>query len=367
MKTKKRLVLALLFCCILLLAACSTGGKSPERGSLPGPGHLQVHFIDVGQGDAILIRLPEGETILIDAGDPGQGEHVVRYVKGQGISKIHHLIATHPHADHIGGLPAVILNLDIGRVYMPRATHTTRTYENLLLTLKNKGLKATETRAGIRLETEPAVTAVFVAPNHPPYENLNDYSAVLHLQFGGHAFLFTGDATPLSGQEILDTGQPIKAQVLQIPHHGSSNSAACAEFLSAVSPQTGVISLGSDNPYGHPHREIMELLDTAGIEVWRTDRHGTIVFYSDGQNLVAEPERLHQDRGNSDSFPDLVPGKDAAPPDAGPGNAYIGNANSGVLHRPDCTGLPLEHNRIYFEKRYQALDQGYRPCQNCNP
>jgi competence protein ComEC len=151
-----------------------------------------VHFIDVGQGDSALVQLPSGQSILIDGGTAGAAGIVIDYLKTAGVTKIDHLISTHPHEDHIGGLIRVIREFPIGKIYMPRATHTTRTYENLLLTIKDKGLRISEAKAGLFLDCGPKIETVFVAPCGESYANLNNYSAVLKLSYGDTAFLFTG-------------------------------------------------------------------------------------------------------------------------------------------------------------------------------
>ena len=168
---------------------------------------LEVHFIDVGQGDSILLHaVNEDIAILIDAGDFSSGQAVVSYLQKAGITKIDHLIATHPHADHIGGLPAVIKAFPIGEMYMPRTTHTTQTYENLLLSIKEKGLRITEAKAGMKLIDRDNLQATFVGPVSSGYDNLNNYSAVLLVKYYNTQFLFTGDAESESEQQILMSG-----------------------------------------------------------------------------------------------------------------------------------------------------------------
>lgn len=248
---------------------------------------LTVHFIDVGQADSILIQAPSGQNILIDAGNNADATLVVNYMRQQGIERLDHVIGTHPHEDHIGGLDVVINRFDIGKVYLPRVAHTTSTYEDVLLAIKAKGLRVTEAKAGVQLDVGSGITATLLAPNSAEYEDLNDYSAVLRLVYGKTAFLFTGDAEAVSEAEMLRAGYRLDSDVLKVGHHGSASSTTSA-FLRAVSPTYAVISVGRGNDYGHPHPATLARLESAGINVLRTDEMGTIVITSDGTSIIVK-------------------------------------------------------------------------------
>lgn len=247
-------------------------------------GILWVHFIDVNQGDAILVQFPSGETILIDGGYREYGDTVSSYLEAHNIGEIDYLIGTHPHADHIGGLITIIEEFEIGEVYLPKVGHTTRIYENLLLAIKDKGLRIKEGKAGVTLDIAQG-EALMVGPVSDGYENLNDFSIVLRVSFGNTAFLFTGDAGLASEHELMIYS--LEANVLKVGHHGSSTATSWV-FLKAVKPEYGVIMVGSDNTYGHPHSETLLKLDDLGVVVLRTDLHGDIVMGSDGQNVWVE-------------------------------------------------------------------------------
>jgi competence protein ComEC len=252
----------------------------------PNAGLLIAHFIDVGQGDACLLELPSGETMLIDGGERSAFSVLKEYLEDQYIDRIDYLIATHPHADHIGGLIGIVDEFPIGKIYMPQVAHNTKTFEELLETIKKKGLKITAAKAGVAIETGGGFEAVFVAPRNNDYDNLNDYSAVLKLTHGQVAYLFTGDAEEASEKEMLAAGENLKAEVLKVGHHGS-NTSTTQEFLAAVSPGVAVISAGRDNSYGHPHEEVMERLFLAGIEIFRTDLQGSIVITGNEQGIIS--------------------------------------------------------------------------------
>ncbi|ERM92882.1 ComEC/Rec2 family competence protein [Caldanaerobacter subterraneus] len=245
---------------------------------------LVVSFIDVGQGDSIFIKTPSDKTMLIDAGTPEMGERVVNYIKKQGVRKIDVLVGTHPHTDHIGGLPEVIQNFDISKFYMPKVTTTTSAFENVLKAAKAKKLPIYVAKAGVTLYLGTEIEAKMLAPNSSYYEDLNNYSAVIKITYGDTAFLFTGDAEKESEREMLNENYNLKADVLKVGHHGSSSSSSWS-FLKEVRPKYAVISCGKNNEYGHPHRETLEKLSELGITVYRTDECGTIVAVSDGKTV----------------------------------------------------------------------------------
>ncbi len=242
---------------------------------------LTVHYLDVGQGDSIFIELPTNETMLIDASVNEYGNGIVKYIEEQGYNKIDYLVATHPHADHIGGMRKVIQNLEIGKIYMPKASTNTSTYKKLLTEIKNKGLKINTAKAGETIYEDENIGIYLLAPNSEKYDDLNNYSAVIRIVYGNRAFLFMGDAEKLAEKEIT---ADVKADVLKLGHHGSSTSTS-KEFLEKVDPVAAIASCGEDNDYGHPHKETVQLLENEGIDFYRTDTMGTIIAKSDGNSL----------------------------------------------------------------------------------
>lgn len=243
---------------------------------------VTVHFLDVGQGDSEFIELPEGKCMLIDASTAEYGDDIVSTVQDLGYDKIDYLVATHPHADHIGGMAQVIESLDIGEIYMPKAVSTTKTFENLLETISRKNLQITTATAGKEICTYSDVTAKFLAPVSDSYDETNDYSAVVKITYGDNSFLFMGDAEKLSEDEMLANDiYSLEADVLKIGHHGSSSSTG-TEFLQAVNPQYAVISCGEGNSYGHPHKETLDLLESFEVMIFRTDTDGSITVSCDG-------------------------------------------------------------------------------------
>jgi|GEM_PF-221140 len=260
----------------------SSGKTGSNGGTKPVLSELRVHFIDVGQADSILIE-DGSHAMLIDAGNNADSELVVEYIRKQGIEKLSYVIGTHPHEDHIGGLDAVIRNFHIEKVMMPNAEHTSKTYEDVLLAIQEKGLKISLPVPGSEFKLGDGTVKV-LAPNGEDNRNLNNASIVLKLQYGDSSFLFTGDAEKESEEEMIAKGFDLKADVLKIGHHGSSTSTS-TEFLDKVKPSYAVIMVGKGNDYNHPHKETMELLKERKIPVFRTDECGTIVAKSNGKTI----------------------------------------------------------------------------------
>ncbi|NLI14110.1 ComEC/Rec2 family competence protein [Pelotomaculum propionicicum] len=246
------------------------------------PAVLKVHFIDVGQGDAILVQLPDGRNMLIDAAARESESTVMGYLRERGVDRIDFIVGTHPHEDHIGSLDAVIKNFKTGEVIMPEVTTNTRVFYDLLQVIKERGLSIKKARAGVSIFENSGLSAKLLAPQATEYESLNNYSAVIFLKYQDVAFLLTGDAESESEKEMLAAGCDVKAQVLKVSHHGSSSSTT-AKFLQAVSPSYAVISVGAGNDYNHPHPAVLDRLARSGAVTLRTDQQGTIVFESDGK------------------------------------------------------------------------------------
>ncbi|MFD3158017.1 ComEC/Rec2 family competence protein [Haloimpatiens sp. FM7330] len=287
---KRFLNLFIMLIFIISLVGCGSAGssqKSTTENNLSSNaevnGELKVHYIDVGQADSILVQ-QKGFNMLIDAGNNDDSDLVVSYLKKKGVKKLDYIIGTHPHEDHIGGLDAAIKNFDVGTIYMPKVTSTTRTYRDVITAIKSKGKKITTPKVGSNFKLGDAVCTI-VAPNSPEYKDVNNYSIVMKLKFGNNSFIFTGDAEDISEDEILRTQLDISADVLKVGHHGSSSSTTDA-FLAKVNPKYAVISCGKDNDYGHPHKPTMDKLKSKNIHVYRTDECGTIVATSNGTKIT---------------------------------------------------------------------------------
>ena len=244
--------------------------------------NIKIHYIDVGQGDSILIQCGE-HNMLIDAGTNSSEEDLISYLDSLNIQKFDYLVGTHTHEDHIGGMDKIVKKYDFDSILFPKTTANTRTCKNFGTEgkKKNKKLTAPDTT---KTYTLGDATFEILSPLKDEYEDQNNYSIVIKLKYKDTSFLFTGDAEKLVEEDILDTNKDISADVIKIGHHGSSTSTS-EEFLKKVNPKYAVISLGKDNSYGHPHKETIELLENYNIKTYRTDELGTIICTSDGKNI----------------------------------------------------------------------------------
>jgi competence protein ComEC len=262
------------------------GSKELQADRLKPPvaGKLSVYFLNVGQGDSTYIRTAAGDDILIDAGKNEAGKVVVDYLKQLHVDDIEIMISTHPDEDHVGGLDTVLANFKVESVYAPKVSHNTTTFKDFLLAVKAEKLTIKEAKAGVQLPLK-GTSAAFVGPVKAYADDLNDWSAVLRLNYGSNVFLFTGDAEAKSEADMINAKQTLKADVLKVGHHGSSSSTS-ASFLKAVAPKYAVISVGSGNHYGHPTKTILDRLKLAKVTTYRTDLNGTVTAVSNGQTIT---------------------------------------------------------------------------------
>ena len=259
--------------------------------SLKNDKELTVHYVDVGQGDSILIQY-DGKNALVDSGDVSATDEIISYLNGHSVSRIDLLIVSHPDSDHIGAMNKIVDNFDIGDIYMPplsdELTPTTNVYTNLLLAISRKGLKISMAEAGDTIKFGD-LTFNCVAPQGE-FASANNSSIAFKLEYGETSFLFTGDMEKESERSTLQKKYDVSADVLKVAHHGSDSSTIEA-FLEAVSPKYAIISVGKDNKYKHPSEEVVEALNQKGITVYRTDLDGDIVIVSDGKELAITTQK----------------------------------------------------------------------------
>ena len=333
-----------------------TAGKEPEDKT----SRAEVHFIDVGQGDATLI-VCDGHAMLIDTGDNDRGTALQLYLSKQGIKRLDYLVLTHPDADHIGGADVIVTKFAIGNVFMTDFKKDNKTYQKVITALADKKLKWSVPRPG-RVYTLGGGKFTILAPNGT-YDDPNNASIALLFQNGDTSFLFTGDVQEEAEQDILENGLSVKADVYQAGHHGSDTS-SCAEFLEAVDPDYAVISCEEGNSYGHPHAAVLNSLRAMGVSVFLTDEQGSMIARSDGTKITwnSAPSDTWKAGERTGSG---VQKQGAGTKGKG---AYIGNKNNGKLHRATCEKLPQKENRAVFDTKKEAVDAGYDdPCKLCKP
>ena len=249
---------------------------------------LEVHFLDVGQGDATLV-LCDGEVLMIDGGDSKASQFIYSYLRNTlEITHIDGMIATHPHADHAGGLAAALNACSVDVLYTSVTDYDTKTWQSVLKYADAQGTPVVIPFPGDSFELGSA-TVEIIGPLW--YHNdLNDMSLIVKVTYGDTSFLFMGDAEWEAEHDLLDAGIDLSADVLRVGHHGSNTSTGY-QFLRAVSPTYGIISVGAKNSYGHPTEEVLSRLQDADVTVYRTDQSGTIICTSDGESLVFHVEK----------------------------------------------------------------------------
>lgn len=249
---------------------------------------ISVHFIDVGQGDCILIDTPE-KDMLIDCGETEYAGRVIMYLRSFGVTKLDYVIASHPHSDHMGGMSRIMTAFDVGEFIMPQVPDDMipqlEFYTDAMDVISSKGIKLTYSEIGNSIPLCEGTQLDIIGPIGTGYSDLNSYSVVAKLTSGNRSFLFTGDMEKdaeyvMAGSWLTD----LSADVLKVPHHGSASSSS-VEFVMRVHPEYAVFSVGADNKYGHPNSEVVAFYRSIGCKTLMTMHSGDIVFITDGNEI----------------------------------------------------------------------------------
>lgn len=332
---------------ILIAGIFSSGCATDLTGTYPARSHeaansgdLRIYFLDVGQGDASLIRYHD-TVILIDAGEVDQGDQVVHDLRKLGVDHIDLLVASHPHSDHIGGMQEVLDAFPVDKVLDSGLPHTSMLYERFLETVNRKGIRYMIAEQGQKIDLNPSLSILILSPPKERLEgDLNTNSIVLKISHARISFLFTGDAGAVAENELIRAGYSPEAQILKVAHHGSSD-ASSATFLSRVRPEVAVISLSRDNPYGYPHRETLDALQTAaGPSIFRTDRDGTVLIQSNGTTYSVTTENGQEGVWKSTFSSYATPGPGTTAPPVFPSSAVTAIATISVLHQVPANITP---------------------------
>ena len=265
-------ILSLLFTFVLIVSISLPIASASNK-------QLEVHFIDVGQGDATLIKAPGGKTMLVDGGPNSAGKDVVAYLKAKGVKSLDYVVATHPDADHIGGLIDVLKAIPVKNFIDSGKAHTTDTYYEMLTLIDKKNIKYHVPTTGKTYQLDPKMRLDVLYANEDASEN-NDASIVLKITYNKVSFLLMGDAS-VEIEDALMATTDVSATVLKAGHHGS-NTSSSAKFISKVKPKVGILSYGKNNSYGHPHAAIPSRLKNVGAKVYETAKHCNIIVKTDG-------------------------------------------------------------------------------------
>lgn len=320
-----------------------------EKGEA-GESSFSITFLDVGQADAALVEC-DGHYMLIDGGNASDSSRIYALLKDKEIQYLDMVVASHAHADHVGGLAGALNYASAGIVLCPSLEYDTEEFASFKKYAEQNGGGIVVPSVGDNFLLGSAVIDILGVN---AVQGENDSSIILKITYGENSFIFTGDAERTAEQAVLDSGAELKADVLKVGHHGSDTS-TIYPFLREVMPEYAVISVGSKNKYGHPTEAVLSRLRDADVSVYRTDLQGDILCYSDGVHITFQTGADDKNEGSVAAEGDVT---------------YILNTKSKKFHYPTCGSVEkmLEKNKSeYAGSREEVLEMGYEPCGSCKP
>lgn len=373
---KKHKILSVIFFLMLIGSLFGCSALSPE-GEMPAGRNVQngraavagaeeignnfvIQFIDVGQADAALVKC-DSHYMLIDGGNKADSDIIYTVLQKNNITHLDMVIGTHAHEDHIGGLPGAYQYAAADITLCPVTDYDSGAFRDFKQYAQKNGGGITIPDVGDTYTLGSAEVEILGVNSA---EDTNNTSIVLKIIYGDTSFLFTGDAEREAEQVILDSGADLSATVLEVGHHGSDTSTSYP-FLRAIMPEYAVISVGTDNTYGHPTKETLSRLKDAGATVYRTDLQGDIFCESDGSDVTfttgtntgADRRMAATAAGSSEDTEVSV-------------SQYILNTNTGKFHNPDCSSvenMDEKYKEIFNGTREELIKKGYEPCKRCEP
>lgn len=335
-----------------------------------------VEYIDVGQGDAALVQC-DGHYMLIDGGPADASSVIYAILKKNKIQSLDYMIATHPDADHIGGLSGVLNYASVDYCFCPVTVYDTETFDSLLKYLAKHGQSVTVPHAGAKLSLGSA-SVELLGPIRMSSES-NNNSIITKVTYGSNSFLFMGDAETEEEQAVIFAGKNLKCDVLKVGHHGSRSSTS-QSLIKNAKPKYAVISVG-DNLYGHPTSAVLNRLYNSGVQIYRTDMQGDIVCTSDGNNITFSTEKNVADdklwisgdnkttsgqKAYSNMQSQVVSSENSVSSEV----TYVLNTNSKKFHLPTCSSvsdMSPKNRQDVSASRDELISRGYSPCKRCNP
>lgn len=370
MKRNNRL-LSLLLSFILVISLGFNVNASTQEADQQVVGDMGIHFLDVGQGLSILIQ-SGGQNLVFDGGDRSNSSFVVSYLQNQNIETIDYLIASHYDEDHIAGLVGCLNAFEVDNIIGPDYEQDTKIYQSFLAGVDTQEMQIQHPAVGSEFEFGSGKFTI-LAPQSIG-SNDNDNSVAIKLENGNNSFIFTGDAEANSESAMCNSGIDLSCDVLVPGHHGSV-TATTWDLLEKTVPEYAVISCGTDNQYGHPHKDTMDKLESMGIQVYRTDKQGTITALSDGNNITWSQSPCNDytagDSEDAGTQPQVQPAEQIPQEVAEPepisepigASVWISATGSKYHNKPDCGNMNPDN--AFQMSQSEAESAGYEPCKKC--